>query len=129
MIDAENGQILDANPAASRIYGYTHDEFLTMKNTDVSAEPAKTSEATIENAAFVPIRKHRKKDGTVFSVELSAGFTNLKDKKVHIITARDITERLRIQEALRESEKNIVNWLISCHKPFTNSTPKVIYCT
>ena len=105
LIDKETGQILDANPAASLIYGYEHEEFLRLRNTDISAEPEKTRVATAEDHSFVPIRYHKKKDGTVFSVEISAGVTELDCKQVHIITARDITQRLRMQNDLTESEK------------------------
>lgn len=105
MIDAHSGQILDTNPAASRIYGFSKDEFLIMKNTDVSAEPEKTSIATQNNETLVRLRFHRKKNGEIFPVELSAGFTFLNEKKIQIVTSRDITERVQNQEALRESEE------------------------
>lgn len=104
LIDKETGNILDANPAATTIYGYSHEEFLKLQNIDISAEPAKTRKATAEDHNFVPIRYHRKKDGSVFAVEISAGVTELDCRQVHIITARDITERLRMQNELTESE-------------------------
>jgi len=105
LIDKETGQILDANPAATEIYGYSHEEFLRLKNTDISAEPEKTKESIANDHSFVPIRYHKKKDGTSFTVEISAGVTDLDNRQVHIITARDITERLRMQQVLQESEK------------------------
>lgn len=105
LIEKESGKILDANPAASHIYGYTHEEFLTLKNIDVSAEPESTLSATTKDEAFVPVRYHRKKDGTVFAVEITAGVTDLDNTVVHIVTVRDITERLRTQEILRASER------------------------
>jgi len=104
LVEKETGKILDANPAASKIYGYSHAEFLSMHNTDVSAEPDKTRKATHSDSAFIPVRYHKKKDGTVFAVEISAGITELEDKSVHIITARDITDRIRMQEELSKSE-------------------------
>ncbi len=104
LIEKETGQILDANPAATKIYGYEHEEFLSLKNTDISAEPDKTKAATREDHNFVPIRYHKKKDGTVFAVEISAGVTELDCRQVHIITARDITERLRMQKEVQDSE-------------------------
>ena len=104
LIDKETGQIMDANPAATKIYGYSQEEFLSLKNTDISAEPEKTKIATAEDHDFVPIRYHKKKDGTVFAVEISAGVTELDGRLVHIITARDITERIRMQNELKESE-------------------------
>lgn len=104
LIEKETGNILDANPAASTIYGYSHEEFLKLKNTDISAEPEKSKEASANDAKYIPIRYHKKKDGLVFAVEISAGITELENRKVHIITARDITERLRMQTELTESE-------------------------
>jgi PAS domain S-box-containing protein len=104
LIDKETGKILDANPAATRIYGYSHEEFLNLYNIEISAEPEKTKEATAQDSSFVPIRYHKKKDQTVFAVEISAGVTELDNKQVHIITARDITERLRMQTELTRSE-------------------------
>ncbi len=105
LIDKETGRILDANPAASEIYGYSHEEFLSLKNTDISAEPEKTKESTANDHSFVPIRYHKQKDGATFAVEISAGVTELEGRQVHIITARDITQRLRMQNELSESEK------------------------
>lgn len=105
MIDADTGQILDVNPATTTIYGYSYDELLKMKNTDVSAEPEKTTEATLKNLTRVPYRLHKRKDGTIFPVELSAGFTEFKNRKIQIVTSRDITERIKTQEALTKSEQ------------------------
>jgi PAS domain S-box-containing protein len=105
MIDAETGQILDANPATTSIYGYSHSELLNMKNTDVSAEPEKTKTATENLEMIVPHRLHKRKDGTIFPVELSAGFTKFKNKTIQIVTSRDITERIKTQEALAKSEQ------------------------
>ena len=104
LIDKETGQILDANPAATQIYGYTHEEFLTLRNVDISAEPEKTKESTANDHSFVPIRYHKKKEGAAFAVEISAGVTELDCRQVHIITARDITERIRMQNDLAASE-------------------------
>jgi PAS domain S-box-containing protein len=104
LIDKVTGQILDANPAASKIYGYAHDEFLVLKNIDISAEPEKSKEASDNDAQYVPVRYHKRKDGSVFAVEISAGVTELNNRQVHILTARDITERIRMQNELAASE-------------------------
>jgi PAS domain S-box-containing protein len=105
LIEKETGKILDANQAASRIYGYSHSQFLSLHNTDVSAEPSSTKKATSDDAAYIPVRYHRKKDGTVFPVEITAGITDLENKVVHIVTVRDITRRVTMEEALRKSEE------------------------
>lgn len=105
LIEKESGKILDANPAATKIYGYSHEEFLKLRNTDMSAEPELTKDATRHDSIFVPVRYHKRKDGTVFAVEITAGMTELDEAKVHIVTVRDITERIKIQQALERSER------------------------
>lgn len=105
MIDANSGQILDVNPATTVMYGYSREELLQMKNTDISAEPEKTSQATKNLETHVKSRLHKRKDGTIFPVELSAGFTKFKNKNIQIVTSRDISERIKSEEALAKSEQ------------------------
>lgn len=40
------GRTAPCDPAAADLYGYTHDELLAMKNTDLSAEPEETQHVT-----------------------------------------------------------------------------------
>ncbi|MBF0485901.1 MAG: PAS domain S-box protein [Candidatus Omnitrophica bacterium] len=105
LVDAQTGMFIDANPAASRLYGYSRDEFLGMKKEDVSAEPKKTHEAVSTGVKVVPLRWHRKKDGTVFPVEISGSYFDFFGKKIHVATIRDISERKQSQEALKRSEE------------------------
>jgi PAS domain S-box-containing protein len=104
LVDNEFGQILEANAAAVALYGYSREEWLRMKNTDVSVEPDKTRQVTIEGRAYVPVRRHRKKDGTVFPVEITGSFFEWRGRKVHVAAIRDITERLRAEEERRKLE-------------------------
>jgi PAS domain S-box-containing protein len=56
----------------------------------------------------VPLRRdglHRRKDGTVFPVEVNLARFDWDGKPVTLGVARDISERQRAQEALRESEQ------------------------
>ncbi len=46
LIDNETGRILEANTAASTMYGYTREELLSKKNSDLSAEPEETRRVT-----------------------------------------------------------------------------------
>ena len=106
LIDNETGKILDVNLSAQTLYGYGRDELLSKRNTDLSAEPEQTREATQKSAQEQPnliriaLRRHRKSDGTVFPVEIAArGFT-MDGRNVHIAAVRDITERRKAQELL-----------------------------
>ena len=107
LIDNATGKILEVNMAASSLYGYTHDELLKMTHTDLSAEPSETRRVTLEGQVCVPIRWHRKKDGTVFPVEITARHFVWSGSSVHIAAIRDITERKRIEEELLQSFANL----------------------
>ncbi len=105
LIDIETGQMLDVNNAFVELYGYSKSEVLRMKNTDFSAEPEKTAEATRLRGAYIPIRWHKKKDGTVFPTEIAARILKYEGRDVHMAAIRDITERHRFEAQHRRSQK------------------------
>jgi len=100
IIDQETGKILDVNKAAEKMYGYSREEWLQMKNTDVSAEPDKTEKATYKLPSQIPIRYHKKKDGTIFPLEMMVSSYTTNDQRLIIATGRDITERKKSEEEL-----------------------------
>jgi PAS domain S-box-containing protein len=97
---------LQANRAASLLYGYTHEDLLTLKNTELSAEPEQTRKATEENPldpdkiVMIPLRWHKRKDGTVFPVEITARLFERKGRSVHIAAIRDISQRKMAEATL-----------------------------
>lgn len=100
-----DGAILEANSAASDMYGYTHEQLLGLCNEDLSAEKEATRDATqspvpVDKIVAIPHRWHVKKDGTVFPVEISARFITWKGEKVHVAAIRDGTERYRVAREL-----------------------------
>jgi PAS domain S-box-containing protein len=105
LINNANGRILEANRSAAGIYGYSRQELLKLRNVDLSAEPESTSQATRDALPIVPVRYHRKKDGTVFPVEITASHFEWRGRKVHIAAIREIGWRLQIEEELRASEQ------------------------
>ncbi len=112
LIDNETGAILEANAAACEMYGYSRDLLLTMKNIDLSAEQEETRKVTAGTAQgtiLVPLRYHRRNDGTVFPVEILGRFFTWNQRPVHIAAIRDITSRLQAEETLRESEERYLS--------------------
>ena len=107
MIDNATGAILEANAAAETLYGYTRDEILSLRNHDLSAEPEDTRRVTTDTpiqpdqVIRIPLRRHRRKDGTELPVEITGRFFIWKGRPVHVAAVRDISERRRAEEALR----------------------------
>jgi PAS domain S-box-containing protein/putative nucleotidyltransferase with HDIG domain len=109
LIDNENGDILEANDSAAALYGYDHKELLKMKHTELSAEPARTRDATLKHKDCVPLRYHKKKDGTVFPCEIAARHLMRNNRFVHIAAIRDITERMQKEHDVLQSLERLRN--------------------
>ncbi|MBF0318863.1 MAG: PAS domain S-box protein [Nitrospirae bacterium] len=101
LCDAETLEFIDANDAWSEIYGYSKAEMKGKSVVILSAEPEKTidirNDVINSGCARVPHRLHRRKDGTIFSVETSIGVFTYKGRKVLCIISRDITQRLQLE--------------------------------
>jgi len=110
LMDIETGDILDVNKAFINLYGFRKEEILCMKNTDFSAEPHKTQKSVQNHEINIPIRYHKKKDGTVFPTEISASIFEYQGREVRIGAVRDITERKHAEEQIKTSlrEKEIL---------------------
>lgn len=110
LIDNEVGQIIEANTAASALYGYSREELVSLRNVDLSAEPETTQQATRGaprqrgSVISIPLRFHRKADGSVFPVEITARHFMQNGRSVHIAAIRDITKRKLAEDELRERE-------------------------
>lgn len=105
LIEKESGRILEVNSAACSLYGYSREELLRKRNVDLSAEPAKTVQQTKSEGTLIPIRHHKKADGTVFPVEISAGHFTLEGRRVHLAAIRDISFRRKLEEQLLQAKK------------------------
>lgn len=107
LVEVKTLKILDVNASTVCLYGYTREELLAMRTPDISAEKKKTREAIGKSVDRVDLRWHRKKDGTVFPVEITGAYFVSGGKRVHLAAVRDITDRHRIEVELREKTENL----------------------
>jgi PAS domain S-box-containing protein len=107
VVEVDTGRILDVNAAALDLYGYSREEFRCLTAEQVSAEPEKTRAAIAEEWMHFQFRWHRKKDGTVFPVEITANNFFDQGRKIHVGAIRDITERQRAAEELRRTRFSV----------------------
>ncbi|MBK7453330.1 MAG: PAS domain S-box protein [Anaerolineales bacterium] len=107
IFDLETLQLLEVNQAYERVYGYSREELLSgMTIHDITAEHqasnAATVKATLDGTTFIPLRYHRKKDGTVFPVEIVGGPYVWRNRKVMFALAHDITDRKKDEQEIRK---------------------------
>ncbi len=102
------GRILEVNETYCRMSGYSEQELLTMNVVDIEAvHTAEMIAANIRRFAELGPKRfeshHRRKDGSLFDVEISGQYQSVAGGEI-VIFVRDITERKRTEEALRRSE-------------------------
>jgi PAS domain S-box-containing protein len=111
MVRAHDGRIVEANAAAGAAYGYSRDELLSMNVRDLRAvetqdlAPAQMSEADEKGITFETI--HLRRDGGAFPVEVSSRGATIAGARLLLSVIRDITDRKKVEEALKQSETKL----------------------
>ena len=108
VVDPETLQFLDVNEKACKDLGYSREELLTMTVFDINPHVdesirSKVVEKLQKSGSFIREGIHRRKDGSTFPVETSMKLVQL-DRSYVVSVSRDISERKRQEEALRDSE-------------------------
>ncbi|MEM9449832.1 MAG: PAS domain S-box protein [Cyanobacteria bacterium P01_E01_bin.6] len=104
VLDAK-GCVVDANRQACRNLQYSRQELLALSVSDFVVgipidhfadlwqQLATTESMTIEG-------KHRRKDGSIFPVEVRLGLLDYSDEKLILALVRDISERKKAEQAM-----------------------------
>ena len=97
--DVQSGLVQDANGAAVQLYEYTLEELTRLRATQLGpTEPGR--------------HEHRRKDGALFTADVSATEFTLKGRRLRVQSVRDSTaavhaerERRSLEDRLRVSQK------------------------
>src|SRR5258705_7394458 len=116
--------VLDVNRQACERLGYKREELLglTSIDFDLDVTPAQLEEILRKLDAKQTLAfesRHRRKDGTIFPVEIRGQAFWEGGHRYTVALAKDITERKRTEEAIRESEQR---W-----RSLTEALPQLVW--
>jgi two-component system cell cycle sensor histidine kinase/response regulator CckA len=108
--DEHTYRFLAVNDAAVRQYGWSRDEFLGLSALDVCLpEEIPTFLSRHRDVASAAnttaVVRHRRRDGDVVLVEPAAGRIHFEGRQARIVLLPDVTERVRVEAAIREAEQ------------------------
>ena len=112
VMDLESLGFVAVNNAAVRHYGYGQTEFLLLSLPAITkeADPLdierafRTSQTSFDAGGW----RHKKRNGEVIEVQLTAHTISFAGKIAKIVLANDVTERNRAQRQLEEMHKQLV---------------------
>lgn len=128
------GNILEVNQLACERMGYSRDEFLKMKQMDIDATLAGKylfkmikELGKLKSNIFETV--HITKSGKQLPVELSSRIIKYEGKNAVLTIARDITERKRIEQALKEYAEQLEhsNQIKEEMERVVNNSPVIVF--
>jgi PAS domain S-box-containing protein len=104
------GNLLYVNKSACLSHGYTREELLTMKLSQLdTTEDARLigtrMRETLKNGQAVFEVNHLRKNGTLIPLEVHASLINLHGKTMILGAAHDISERKKVQQQLMAQDR------------------------
>jgi two-component system cell cycle sensor histidine kinase/response regulator CckA len=110
VFDVQTNRFLEVNSAAVEHYGYSRDEFLRMRITDI--RPQEDVPRLLKDAAkargglrHAGVWRHLRKNGEVIDVEIASDHLTFAGQEAVLVVARDITQQKKAEEALRQAEQ------------------------
>ena len=111
VLDIQTGRFLDVNRRECEQLGYSREELLELQVIDI--DPILASDSAwldhlsepMDDKGRVLETVHRRKDGSTFPVEVALQRVDLGDRGVLVALARDISDRLATEAALKHAHK------------------------
>jgi two-component system cell cycle sensor histidine kinase/response regulator CckA len=112
---SDQGHIVDCNERLAAMHGYTPDEMIGMSLFEMVAPESRAIVAEHVRSHSEDRYEHlaRRKDGSVFPVEVQGRALPHRGRLLRVTAVRDITDRRRAEEALRKSEEKFAKVFMS----------------
>lgn len=115
LLVAPDGRIVEANEAALAAYGYSAEEIRALSIRDLRAadipdDPDNQFEAAEGPGGIQFETSHRRKDGSVFPVEVSSRVIEIDGQRFRQSFVRDISERRRTEATVRGQFDELRRW-------------------
>jgi formate hydrogenlyase transcriptional activator len=109
-IHDEKLRIFDVNRQACETHGYSRDELLRMRISDIAVKMHRTIfENSLAPGEFLTFEGfHVRKDGSTFPTEVRLGRFNLGGQKLLLSLVRDTSERKHAEEKLKKAFQEIM---------------------
>jgi len=110
LYELETRRVIAANPAFMNLLGYQAEEITNLSMYDIVAHEKSNIEEFLQRilsdgATSMDERLWRRKNGTLVPVEVTANRIQQTGKELIFVVGRDITQRKRAEEILREKEQ------------------------
>lgn len=109
VIDEKTFRILDVNPAACRLYGYTRDEFLALSIIHLippggMAHNPRHRSQILGGTTNSIVTTQMLKDGSLIQANVTSFSFSLEGRRANLSIVQDVTEQNRLQAALEDGE-------------------------
>jgi PAS domain S-box-containing protein len=122
VFDAQTLRFIQVNQRACQNLGYTLGELRAMTPVDFKPEfDAEKFEELLgplrrgEKSKLVFVTKHKRKDGSLYDVEVHLQMAKFEGRSVFVAIILDISERIQAEASLRESERRYREMLGNVH--------------
>ncbi|MEK6754112.1 MAG: PAS domain S-box protein [Chloroflexota bacterium] len=104
--DLKNGVVIEANPAACEMHGYTRQEFIGLNpmvfmNPESHALFMEQGKSAASNSVLETLIVHIRKDGSPFYVEAGRSMIHYRGKPCLLSVMRDVSQRIQTEEILK----------------------------
>jgi PAS domain S-box-containing protein len=110
LVQQEDGQIVDANQAAVKFYGYPRDELRRMKITQINQLPPEQIRASLAKAAEEHLNyfifPHKVASGEVRQVEVHSSPVVYQNRRLLFSIIHDVTKRLQAEKELLQAKEH-----------------------